>query len=203
VTATALAAGSYTVTITDANGCTKTGNAVITEPAALSLSFTPTEAGCPDSPDGAITLDITGGTAPYSVIWNDGITTQNRTAILPETYSVVVTDANGCAASGNTVVGFTGSFGCLVIPQIITPNGDGFNDTWIITNIDIYPNAEMKIYTRWGKLIYKSRNVSAEPWDGRFNGKLMPTDSYHYILFLGDGSKPRSGVISLINVKDK
>jgi gliding motility-associated-like protein len=96
-------------------------------------------------------------------------------------------------------VQFIGTDNCLVIPDIITPEpADGFNDTWIIRNIDLYPDAEVKIYTRWGKLIYNTKNLSANPWDGRFNGKLMPTDSYHYILYLNDGSAPRSGVISII-----
>jgi gliding motility-associated-like protein len=200
VTATGLGAGSYIVTVTDANGCTGTGSVTITEPAPLALVATPFEAGCPDSNDGSITLEITGGTPLYAVIWNDGITTQNRTDVLPGTYSVVVMDANGCQASTNTVVSFTVSFGCLVIPDIITPDpADGHNDEWIIRNIDIYPDAEVRIFTRWGKMIFKTKNISANPWNGRYsNGRLVPTDSYHYILYLNDGSEPRSGVISVI-----
>jgi len=131
-------------------------------------------------------------------LWQDGNTSQNRSEMLPGTYTVTVTDANGCATMKIAEVGFIGTFGCVEIPQIITPNNDGFNDEWRIRNIDLYPEAEILVYTRWGKLVYKSRNISADPWDGRFNGRLMPTDSYHYILYLNDGSKPRSGVISII-----
>jgi gliding motility-associated-like protein len=197
-TATGLRPGTYTVTVTDAIGCTTSAEVTITEPPALSVNATPSDAACPDSNDGSIILDIAGGTAPYSQIWSDGITTRNRTAVLPGNYVVVVTDANGCGKSANAMVGFVGSFGCLVIPQVITPNNDGYNDEWIIRNIDIYPNAEILIFTRWGKLIYRTRNISADPWDGRSDGRLMPTDSYHYILYLNDGSEPRSGVISVI-----
>jgi gliding motility-associated-like protein len=200
VTATGLAAGSYIVTVSDANGCLATGNVTITEPAPLELDATPAEAKCPDSSDGSITLGITGGTPLYSFIWNDGITTQNRTAVLPGAYRVDVTDANGCQASTNTDVGFTGSFDCLVFPDIITPDpADGHNDEWIIRNIDIYPDAEVRIFTRWGKMIFKTKNILANPWNGRYsNGRLVPTDSYHYILYLNDGSEPRSGIISVI-----
>jgi gliding motility-associated-like protein len=197
-TVTGLAAGSYTVTVTDAQGCTTTGSVQITEPAALTLDATPSPASCPDSPDGSITLNITGGTSPYSVIWADGITTQNRTGLLPNTYSVVVTDANGCAASLDVDVDYAGSYSCLVIPEIITPNGDGHNDEWIIKNIDIYPDAEIKVYNRWGRMVYNGKNLLSNPWDGTYRGKPVPTDSYHYILYLNDGSEPRSGVISVL-----
>ena len=114
-------------------------------------------------------------------------------------YRVDVTDANGCQASASTEVGFTVSFGCVVIPQIITPNGDLYNHKWVIRNIDLYPNAEVRIFTRWGKMIFKTKNILANPWKGTYSdGKLVPTDSYHYILYLNDGSEPRSGVISVI-----
>jgi gliding motility-associated-like protein len=193
-----LSAGTYTVTISDATPCTTDIQVIITEPEALSISFEKTDASCPGDADGSITLTITGGTQPYSVIWSDGVLTATRTNIPTGTYSAVVTDINGCAASINVEISASGSEKCLVIPDIITPNNDGYNDTWIIKNIDLFPNAEVFIYTRWGKLVFKTRNLSANPWDGTYKGKLLPTDSYHYILHLNDGSEPRSGVISII-----
>lgn len=93
---------------------------------------------------------------------------------------------------------FTGSFACIEIPNIITPNNDGFNDTWIIKNIGLYPDAEILVYNRWGKLVFRTKNIAENPWDGRSNGKPVPADSYHYILYLNDGSAPKSGVISVI-----
>ena len=198
--ASGLTSGNYSVTVTDANGCTINGAAQITEPQPLLLSATANSASCPDVSDGSITLQITGGTPPYTILWYDGATTQNRTNILPsdDPYTVVVTDQNNCAKSLVVEVDFTGTLNCVVIPQIITPNNDGYNDEWIIRNIDIYPNAEVFVYNRWGKLVFRTKNISANPWDGKDNGKLVPTDSYHYILYLNDGSPPRSGVISVI-----
>jgi large repetitive protein len=132
------------------------------------------------------------------VIWSDGILTQDRQDIPDGTYSVVVTDANGCAASLDVVVSFSGTAQCIEIPDIITPNNDGYNDTWQIKNIDLFPNAEVFVFTRWGKLVFNTKNIAANPWDGTFKGKPLPTDSYHYVLHLNDGSNPRSGVISII-----
>jgi gliding motility-associated-like protein len=190
--------GSYTVTVTDANGCIETANITLTEPPELFLSSTVTNATCPDSDDGTIALSIAGGSVPYNILWSDGSATQNRSDLSPGTYSVVVTDQNLCAKSLQAEVGFAAGYNCIVIPQVITPNNDGYNDEWIIRNIDIYPEAEVLIYNRWGKLVFRTKNLSANPWDGRQNDKLVPTDSYHFILYLNDGSPPRSGVISVI-----
>ena len=164
----------------------------------LSLAATSVNASCPGVADGNITLTITGGTQPFNPIWSDGILTADRLNIANGSYSVVVTDKNGCAASLNVTVGFVGSEKCIEVPEIITPNNDGFNDTWKIKNIDLFPKAEVFVFTRWGKLIFHSKNVLADEWNGTFKGKPLPTESYHYILHLNDGSEPRSGVISII-----
>ena len=193
-----LSAGTYTVTLSDATPCTTDIQVIITEPEALSISFEKNDASCPGEDDGSITLTITGGTQPYKIIWLDGSLSATLTNIPAGTYSAVVTDLNLCEASINVEIGTSGSEKCLEIPDIITPNNDGYNDTWKIKNIDLFPNAEVFIYTRWGKLVFKTRNLSANPWDGTYNGRLLPTDSYHYILHLNDGSEPKSGVISII-----
>ena len=57
-----------------------------------------------------------------------------------------------------------------------------FNDEWRIRNIDLYPDAEVRIFNRWGKMIFSSKNLSDNPWNGTIGGKPAPTDSYHYIL---------------------
>ncbi len=193
-----LAAGNYTVTVRDANLCTVNVPVTITEPAVLSVASATTNATCPGEPDGSITLTITGGTLPYNVIWSDGVLTANRTNITNGTYSAVITDVNGCAASVDVVVDYTGSESCIEILQVITPNNDGFNDTWKIKNIDLFPDAEVFVFTRWGKLVYNTKNISANEWNGTFKGAELPTDSYHYVLHLNNGSEPRSGVISII-----
>jgi large repetitive protein len=197
-TATDLSAGGYTVTITDSYGCVKTGSVTITEPLPMSVESSVTPASCPDSDDGSISLSVTGGSSPFIVLWSDGSSGMNLSDVAPGTYTAVVTDKNNCGESVTVNVEFTVSFGCIVIPQVITPNNDGFNDEWRIRNIDLYPDAEIRIFTRWGKMIFSTKNLSGNPWDGTIDGKPAPTDSYHYILYLNDGSEPRSGVISVI-----
>lgn len=105
-TATGLAAGNYSATVTDANGCTDVVNVTIDEPTAINLSTTATVANtCENATDGAITSNVSGGTPPYSYVWNNGATTPNLGNLAAGTYVLTVTDANGCTAVSSATVG--------------------------------------------------------------------------------------------------
>lgn len=197
-TATDLSAGTYSVTVTDSHGCIKTGSVTITEAQPITINSTVTPTSCPDSKDGSIILTISGGTAPFNVIWSDGFAGQNRSGLTPGSYTAVVTDHKNCGETITIDLEFTFSFNCLIIPQVITPNNDGFNDVWRIRNIDLYPAAEIRVFNRWGKMVFSTRNPSDDPWDGTIGGKIAPTDSYYYIIYLNDGSKPLTGIVSVI-----
>jgi gliding motility-associated-like protein len=103
---TGLAAGSYTVTITDAEGCSTTAIATITQPTQLGVTTTATNVSCGGANDGSATATPTGGTGPYSYLWNSTPPQTSQTAVLlpAGTFNVTVTDANGCTASASTTV---------------------------------------------------------------------------------------------------
>jgi hypothetical protein len=103
-----LISGTYSVTVTDANGCTKTASATITQPAsALTASATATNATCGAS-NGSVNLTVGGGTSPYTYLWSNGATTEDISGLPAGTYSVMVTDANGCTATASATVNNTG-----------------------------------------------------------------------------------------------
>ncbi len=87
---------------------------------------------------------------------------------------------------------------CLNIPTAFTPNGDGYNDTWVIDNIQLYPEAVIEIYNRWGELIFRSDKGYDNPWDGTFRGRELPIDSYYYVIDPGKGKEPFTGTVTII-----
>ncbi len=99
-----LAAGTYTVTVTDSKGCTNIASPQVTEPSIMTITPSITNVTCNGLSNGIINLDVS-PTATYSFLWNDGSSSQNRTALAPGTYSVTVTNSNGCTktASGLSV----------------------------------------------------------------------------------------------------
>ena len=188
----------YSVTITDGLGCSWVEIMTITEPLPITTETETTNASCPGVPDGAIVLNISGGTAPYIVLWSNSATTIDLTNITDGKYTVEIIDANLCTKTDSATVGIFGENCVTEIPTIITPNGDGKNDVWRIENIQLYLNVTIEVYTRWGKLVYRSDDGNQDPWDGTFKGKELPMDSYHYIINLGDGSKPIIGSVTIV-----
>ncbi|MFN5365287.1 MAG: SprB repeat-containing protein [Bacteroidota bacterium] len=101
-----LPAGTYQVTVTDANACTVIVSQVVTQPQPLVLTASVIHAACASGTDGSIDLSVSGGTMAYSYSWSNGATTQDITGLAPGIYTVTVTDANGCTKSLTVQVRF-------------------------------------------------------------------------------------------------
>ena len=95
-TATGLAAGTYTVTVTDANGCVDTQAFTITQPTQLTATMTQTNVSCNGGTNGTASVTPSGGTMPYSYSWS-GSTASSVSNLSAGTYTVTITDANGCS----------------------------------------------------------------------------------------------------------
>jgi gliding motility-associated-like protein len=194
-----LTSGKYKVIVTDQNNCQADSTVILTQPDSIKITFNIKQAFCPDSPDGVINLKVTGGViiSDYAYRWSDNSTTQNLSNILKGIYKVTVTDGNDCSVRDSVKMEPLNKT-CLLIPNAISPNGDNINDVWNIGNINLYPQIEIRIYNRWGELIWRSEKGYPQPWDGRSNGILLPIDSYHYVIDLHNGSNPIIGNITIV-----
>ncbi|MCC6724281.1 MAG: HYR domain-containing protein [Saprospiraceae bacterium] len=110
-TATDLVAGSYTVVVTDSEDCTASYVLIVNEPAPLAANTSATGQSLLGINDGTASAAPTGGTAPYTYLWNNGGTTDTITGLNPGAYTVIVTDDKGCTVSETTNVN---EFPCVI-----------------------------------------------------------------------------------------
>ena len=192
-----LPAGYYYFLGTDAQGCEVRDTMVVEQPAQIDLTYELTPVSCIDQSDAAINISPYGGNAPYDYAWSNGQISQNASQLIPGFYTLIITDANACVQSFNFEIQINEEE-CLGVPNTITPNGDNYNDTWILENIELYSNAVVKIFNKWGNEIYSSSEVYV-PWDGTDNGNPLPSEVYYYIIKLNNPENNQyTGTITII-----
>jgi gliding motility-associated-like protein len=98
-TANNLSAGNFTVTVTDANGCTASNSKVLAQPTILSASATSTNVKCFGEMSGIVDIATVGGTTPYNYLWSNNATTQGLINVAAANYGVTITDKNGCTTT--------------------------------------------------------------------------------------------------------
>lgn len=180
-----LPAGTYAVTVTDANGCSWSGNTVLTEPTAVEVgsSVSSYDGGYQVSGfgagDGSIELTTTGGVVPYSYAWSNGANSASISGLSAGTYSVTVTDANGCPVFLEFELEAPDD---LRQPTGFTPNNDGSNDFYVVRGLDAYPENRIVIFNRWGNVVFERLNYTND-WAGEnMTGELLPNGTYFVIL---------------------
>lgn len=137
-----LISGSYTVIVTDANGCIGTSAGSVSEPDSLSASFSSqTNVMCYGQSTGAATLSVSGGTGTYSYLWSNGSTTASITSVPAASYTVTINDANLCQATAYiTISEPSAPIGVTAIISDVTTSGgsDGSIDVTVIGGTSPY-----------------------------------------------------------------
>ncbi len=179
-----LISGEYTYTVTDAQGCLIFDSVFVAQPDSIDINYEIIPVSCVDQSDASILVGTFGGTPPYTYLWTDGSVEENLEGIAPGDYELLITDNYGCTNTFAFVIEINEKE-CLIIPNTFTPNGDDYNDTWVIGNIELYPNTVVKIFNKWGNEVYSTEGVYV-PWDGTFNGNPMPSEVYYYVIVLNN-----------------
>lgn len=113
------------------------------------------------------------------------------------TYTVIVTNVQRVSTALQITVNVLEDHN--VLPHnVLSPDGDGVNDVWLVENLSSYPDNEIQIFDKSGqRLVHKARNYQND-WNGQFNGDLLHAGVYYYIIRFGSGTKPKVGYINLL-----
>ncbi len=151
---------------------------------------------------GATVLEGTSNITGVSILWspNFNITlptdlTPTVSPIVSTNYILTLSSKVGCGISIDSA--FVKVFSKLFIPNAFTPNKDGLNDTWNIEALQAYTFAVLKVYNRYGQMMF-TNNGTGKQWDGKYKGKLQTMGAYPYVIDLRDGSPLIKGVVFLV-----
>jgi gliding motility-associated-like protein len=174
--------GIYSVTVTDnATGCQSSDSAEVIESAPPIVTASVSTKAFSDND--VIEATATGtGKYEFSLDfgpWQDNGTFEN---VNGGEHTVTARDKTGCGLTSITVT-------VIDYPLYFTPNGDGYNDTWNIKGLENQYNVVIYIYDRYGKLL-KQISSYGDGWNGTFNGALMPSSDYWFIV---EYDEPDSG----------
>lgn len=145
---------------------------------------------CRGAENGSIFINnVLGCAGPYTIFVKSVLDTTvlvDETKLKAGTYRVRIVGANGCFFLKVIDVGIDSDEDCkLKFYSGLTPNGDGNNDVWFVDNIEQFPENNVKIFNRWGDLVWNTSNYSNEDekvWKGTNNaGNLLPDGTYFYL----------------------
>ena len=148
----------------------------------------------------------TGTTPLASFLWSPSTEVSSIRSSAPylspktnTTYKVVVTSVDGCTASDSILIKVIKGF--QIYPNnVLTPNGDGYNDTWKVKNLEFYPVNNVKIYNSNGILVFTEDNYKGT-WDGTKTGGTfkLTTGTYYFVININSGEAIIKGYLTLFN----
>ena len=199
-TASNVCEGQYPFLITDSLGCLFRDTIFMVPTVISDIEFTvfTTPVSCWNEADGTATAAVTGGELPISYAWQrDGVTIQETTTaigLIEDFYTITITDSLGCTISEDLFIDPTE--GCFFISNALTPNGDGYNDDWVIGGLEYFPEAKVEVFNRWGQQVFESVGNYTN-WDGKYNSNKLPVSDYYYVITFDPDSTPLTGTVTI------
>ncbi len=146
------------------------------------------------------------GAGNYNYVWQEGpgilSDLQEETIIVKPNqnyiYIVNASTAEGCSRDAEYIVQMNGSPYLIEANNILTPNGDTKNDTWVVWNINTYPDNQVKVYDPQGRVVLDRQNYD-NSWDGTYKGSLLSPGTYYYIINLGSGIPKEKGILTILH----
>lgn len=188
--------GTISLTVSDRYGCTVSDD--------IQVSYHPNpiiNLGRDTTLCGNESLTLDAGNSGLDYKWSTGQTTREITVFEGQQLIIAtVTDDFGCIGTDSIVINSCSTTDIFKdMPSGFTPNGDGKNDVWIIPQLELFPQAVVEVFNRWGILVFRSEPGYTNPWDGNSGGKEMPMDSYYFVITLNSaGLEPVTGTVTLI-----
>ena len=191
-----LAAGTYSVSINDnITGCNVSRSYNVADADTLTISAKITNTSCNKANGSIEVIGVSGGVPPYNYLWSNGSTNAILNNLAQGLYALTATDSKNCIARYSGVVAVD-SCGEIIIYDVITPNGDGKNDVWVIEGIFAYPDNTVEVFDKWGDRVFYAEGYKNN-WGGSSGNGLLPDGTYFYLVKLnattGNGPKPLTG----------
>jgi gliding motility-associated-like protein len=191
-----LVPGSYTVTVVDlSTQCIARNLFEIRQPDSLAITFDQKNDVCKTG-NGSIKVEVAGGTIPYKYAWSNNTSFNEAIGLHAGTYAIKVTDANNCEKEMAFAL-VDDKCSDVVIPDVITPNSDGINDTWLLEGLQFYPASTVQIFDKWGDRVYDKLTYYNEWYGQNKNGNLLPDGTYYYIVKL-NAPNPTGGKTEMV-----
>ena len=172
---------TYSLTVTDNNNCM--------DSSAIFITVFP----LPDIDAGndttislgqSVPLNASGGETylwtPASSLNNANIQNPIATPFETTQYTVLGTDINGCENKDSLTITVIEDYD-FTVSNLMTPNGDGYNDEWFIENIQAYPDCQIALFNRFGQELFVTSNYTND-FTGEFNGESLPDGTYYYVI---------------------
>lgn len=170
--------GTYSVTVTSDQGCTTTRVFTVSESETATIEITET---VDFSDPNNITVTISGiGNYLYQLDDDDPQVSSVFENVSLGWHTITIIDLNGCAEVTKDIV-------VIDAPKFMTPNNDGYFDTWHITGVETLPGTIVYIYDRYGKLLTVLKSTD-KGWNGLYNGHVMPASDYWFVADVKKGN---------------